>query len=239
MFHVKHKTFDVAVIGAGHAGVEAALASSRMGAKVCLITFSPDDIGTMSCNPAMGGLGKGHLIREIDALGGLIGRCSDLSGIQFRILNKTRGEAVQGPRAQIDRNFYKKNAKELVCNSKLHLIFDEVTDIKTTTKGKDVIKSIVTSLNGEIFCKSIIVTTGTFLSGLIYRGNEKWPAGRLGSEPSIKLAKFFNSRKFRINRLKTGTPPRLFAESIDFKKCATQNGDFKPEPFSFLTNSQK
>ena len=238
MFHVKQKNFDIVVVGAGHAGMEAAIVASKMGASTALITFSENDIGTMSCNPAMGGLGKGHLIREIDALGGVIGICSDLSGIQFRVLNKTRGEAVQGPRAQIDRNFYKKNAKELVLNSKLHLIFDEVTDIKTTKKKeKDTIQSIVTSLNDEIFCKSIIVTTGTFLSGLIYRGNEKWPAGRLGSEPSIKLAKFFNSRRFTINRLKTGTPPRLFAKSIDFKKCATQKGDFKPEPFSFLTDS--
>ena len=238
MFHVKQKNFDVVVVGAGHAGMEAAIVASKMGASTALITFSDNDIGTMSCNPAMGGLGKGHLIREIDALGGVIGVCSDLSGIQFRVLNKTRGEAVQGPRAQIDRNFYKKNAKELVYNSKLDLIFDEVIDIKTKkNKGIDTIKSIVTSLHGEIFCKSIIVTTGTFLSGLIYRGNEKWPAGRLGSEPSIKLAKFFHSRKFRINRLKTGTPPRLFAESIDFKKCVKQNGDLEPEPFSFLTTS--
>ena len=170
MFHVKQKNFDIVVVGAGHAGMEAAIVASKMGASTALITFSENDIGTMSCNPAMGGLGKGHLIREIDALGGVIGICSDLSGIQFRVLNKTRGEAVQGPRAQIDRNFYKKNAKELVLNSKLHLIFDEVTDIKTTKiKGKDTIQSIVTSLNDEIFCKSIIVTTGTFLSGLIYR----------------------------------------------------------------------
>ncbi len=238
MFHVKHKTFDVAVIGAGHAGVEAALASSRMGAKVCLITFSPDDIGTMSCNPAMGGLGKGHLIREIDALGGLIGRCSDLSGIQFRILNKTRGEAVQGPRAQIDRNLYKKNAKKLLLSEKIEMVYDEVTDIETKKKkNKECIKGLITDKNGKISCKSIIITTGTFLSGKIYRGEEKWSAGRLGADPSIKLSNFFKSRKFIVNRLKTGTPPRIYAKSINFNKCEVQKGDKNPEPFSFLTEA--
>ena len=168
-------------------------------------------------------------------MGGLIGRCSDLSGIQFRILNKTRGEAVQGPRAQIDRNLYKKNAKKLLLSEKIEMVYDEVIDIETQkTNNKECIKGLITEKNGKISCKSIIITTGTFLSGKIYRGEEKWRLVDF-TDPSVKLSNFFKSKKFIVNRLKTGTPPRIYAKSIDFNKCEVQKGDRYPEPFSFLT----
>ena len=228
--------YDVLVIGAGHAGVEAAVMSSRLGANVGILTFSKNDLGTMSCNPAMGGLGKGHLIREIDAMGGIMGIASDRSGIQFRMLNRTRGEAVQGPRAQIDRNKYKENINILVKNEKIHIIEDEVVDILTKfIKKQEFVQGIETSGNKKIFCKSLIVTTGTFLSGVIYMGDKAWAAGRLGCKPSEKLANFFKKRLFKTYRLKTGTPPRLLGNSIDFKKCIPQEGDSPITPFSFLT----
>ena len=232
------KTFDILVIGAGHAGVEAAIAADRIGARTAIISFRKSDLGIMSCNPAMGGLGKGHLIREIDAMGGVIGIASDLSGIQFRMLNKTRGEAVQGPRAQIDRNLYQKNIKKIISDSGVSVIEGEVIGIVTKKKnGKEYITGIEVRGVGKLNCKKLVVTTGTFLSGLIYRGNKKWKAGRLNAKPSFDLAKFFTNNEFKTYRLKTGTPPRLSGNSIDFKKCIVQEGDRKPEPFSFLTKS--
>ncbi len=230
--------FDVVVIGAGHAGIEAAVASARMGARTAVITFSQDDIGTMSCNPAMGGLGKGHLIREIDAMGGIIGRASDLSGIQFRMLNKTRGEAVQGPRAQIDRNLYRTNCQKLLKNEKISFIYDEVINILThRVSHKELISGVETSNSLKIKCSTIIVTTGTFLAGRIFCGKESWSAGRLGSRPALKLSRFFKDRGFSMLRLKTGTPPRIVGSSINYKKCVVQKGDKNPVPFSFLTKS--
>ena len=239
MFHVKQFiSYDVIVIGAGHAGVEAATMASRLGAKTALITFKKDDIGTLSCNPAMGGLGKGHLIREIDAMGGLIGNASDLSGIQFRVLNRTRGTAVQGPRAQIDRLQYKENMYQLINNENIDIIFDEVIDVTLETKNNlKRINSVRLSEKGKIICKSLIVTTGTFLKGRIHQGKKNWSAGRMGANPSIKLANFFKDQKFKMLRLKTGTPPRLSSNSIDYNKCMIQYGDKKPEPFSFLRES--
>jgi len=235
MFHVKQK-YDVIVVGAGHAGVEAATMSSRLGMKVAIVTFDMTDIGTLSCNPAMGGLGKGHLIREIDALGGLIGIASDKSGIQFRVLNKTRGAAVQGPRAQIDRNLYKLNMLSLLKKEDVEIIEDEVEDIKTGTfKGNVNISGIALVKRGVLLCRSVIITTGTFLGGKIYRGRESWKAGRLGCKPSIKLSKFIN-HFFKVSRLKTGTPPRLKGSSINYEKCEIQKGDRNPEPFSFITD---
>jgi len=235
MFHVKQK-YDVIVVGAGHAGVEAATMSSRLGMKVAIVTFDMTDIGTLSCNPAMGGLGKGHLIREIDALGGLIGIASDKSGIQFRVLNKTRGAAVQGPRAQIDRNLYKLNMLSLLKKEDVEIIEDEVEDIKTGTfKGNANISGIALVKRGVLLCRSVIITTGTFLGGKIYRGRESWKAGRLGCKPSIKLSKFIN-HFFKVSRLKTGTPPRLKGSSINYEKCEIQKGDRNPEPFSFITD---
>ena len=235
MFHVKQK-YDVIVVGAGHAGVEAATMASRLGMNVAIVTFNMEDIGTLSCNPAMGGLGKGHLIREIDALGGLVGIASDKSGIQFRVLNKTRGAAVQGPRAQIDRNLYKYNMLKLLKKENVEIIEDEVEDIKTSIcKGNANISGLTLVKTGILLCKSIIITTGTFLGGRIYRGQESWEAGRLGCNPSIKLSKFFNNF-FKVSRLKTGTPPRIKGNSINYEKCEVQKGDSNPEPFSFITD---
>ena len=232
------KNFDVLVVGAGHAGVEAAVMASRMGANTAIITFSKEDIGRLSCNPAMGGLGKGHLIREIDAIGGVIGQASDLSGIQFRMLNKTRGEAVQGPRAQIDRNLYKLNILSLIENEKISLLYDEVLDISLCSKGgSKFVKALELQNLGKVFCKAVIITTGTFLRGIIHQGQNSWSAGRINSKPSIKLASFFEENKFKTLRLKTGTPPRLVANSIDFSKCKKQYGDQNPETFSFLNDS--
>ena len=232
------KSYDVLIIGAGHAGVEAAVASDRIGAKTALISFKKSDLGVMSCNPAMGGLGKGHLIREIDAMGGVIGLASDHSGIQFRMLNRTRGEAVQGPRAQIDRNKYKENIHRIIDNSGVEVIEGEVRDIITKKRNNDeYVVGVETNSEGKIFCKKLVVTTGTFLSGIIYRGKEKWKAGRLNAKPAFELAKFFKNKEFKTYRLKTGTPPRLRGDSINYKNCIIQEGDRDPEPFSFLTQS--
>ncbi len=232
--------YDVVVVGGGHAGIEAATMSSRLAAKTALITFHKNDIGTLSCNPAMGGLGKGHLIREIDAMGGLIGRASDMSGIQFRVLNKTRGEAVQGPRAQIDRNKYRKNLSDLVEKEKFEIIYDEVEDILTHNKsGQKTIEGLSLKNLGKILCKSLIITTGTFLKGVIHQGEKSWSAGRIGSKPSLKLANFFKVNNFNLLRLKTGTPPRLQGNSINYNLCVKQEGDKKPEAFSFMTKKLK
>ena len=232
MFHVKQKFYDVVILGGGHAGVEAAAAASKIGAKTALITFSRKDLGAMSCNPAMGGLGKGHLIREIDALGGIIGQASDISGIQFRMLNRTKGEAVQGPRAQIDRNKYKKAVSGLL--KTLTIFEDEIEEIHLEKNIRKV-RSVKLKELGNLNCQSLIVTTGTFLNGLIHCGQKSWSAGRLGAKATTKLAKFFLKEKFVIRRLKTGTPPRLLGSSINFKKCIEQKGDSQPVPFSFLT----
>ena len=241
MFHMKQNNiFDVLIVGAGHAGVEAAAASSRLGMKTGLITFSEKDIGTLSCNPAMGGLGKGHLIREIDALGGLIGKASDMSGIQFRVLNKTRGEAVQGPRAQIDRFQYIANMGKLINNENIELILDEVVDIKVSMNSGDKhITGLILKDKGSILCKSLIVTTGTFLGGIIHQGDVSWPAGRMGDKPSNELSDFFKSNNFKMLRLKTGTPPRLCGKSVNYNDCIKQKGDKTPESFSFMTDQIK
>ena len=238
---MKHNSkFDVIVVGGGHAGVEAAVMSSRLGAKTAIVTLDKEDIGTLSCNPAMGGLGKGHLIKEIDAMGGVIGKASDLSGIQFRVLNKTRGEAVQGPRAQIDREKYKENLKILLAKEEIKYLYDEVSDIiLDESKNKKKIIGLQLKSLGKVLCNSVIITTGTFLRGLIHQGCKSWSAGRIDCKPSTRLAYFFEKHNFKLLRLKTGTPPRLLMESIDFTKCETQKGDSKPEPFSFLTDSLK
>ncbi len=228
--------YDVLVIGGGHAGVEAAVMASRLKMKVAIVTFSADDIGVMSCNPAMGGLGKGHLIREIDAMGGVMGLASDSSGIQFRMLNRTRGEAVQGPRAQIDRNKYKNNISDIISNEGINVLEDEVTDILTSSTGnKKIIRGIETEFRGKITCGKVILTTGTFLSGRIFMGQETWSAGRIGGSSSKKLANFFKKNIFSTFRLKTGTPPRIKGDSVDFSKCIVQEGDKVPTPFSFMT----
>ena len=238
VFHVKQtNNFDVVVVGGGHAGVEAAYAATKLGAKTLIVTFSEDDLGQLSCNPAIGGLGKGHLVREIDALGGVMGQAADLSGIQFRILNKSRGEAVQGPRAQIDRNIYKESIKKIIHNENIEIKQDEVVDIhiqKDQRNHKYKVSSVTLKNFGKTICGALIVTTGTFLSGKIYCGNQTWLAGRLGGKSSSNLPKFFKNNKFLFRRLKTGTPARLCARSINYHKCTPQYGDTSPSPFSFL-----
>ena len=227
-----YKKYSVIVIGGGHAGVEAACAAARTGVDVALITHKIDKIGEMSCNPAIGGLGKGHLVREIDALDGVMGRAIDKGGIQFRMLNESRGAAVRGPRAQADRGLYKKAVFDAVKQQKnLDIIEGSVEDVGIK-EGK---VGFVEINNGEkIKCSSVVLTTGTFLRGLIRLGNKSYPAGRVGDNPSIELAKKIEMLKFSIGRLKTGTPPRILKKSINFNELEEQLPDAKPIPFSFI-----
>jgi tRNA uridine 5-carboxymethylaminomethyl modification enzyme len=227
--------FDVVVIGAGHAGCEAANAAARLGAKTAVVTFSLDLIAQMSCNPAIGGIAKGHLVREIDALGGLMGRVIDQTGIQFRMLNRSRGPAVQAPRAQADRALYRQQMRrELEAVPNLFLRQGEVISI--LTEGGRVIG--VELMDGRLLrAEAVVITTGTFLNGLIHIGERRFSAGRSGEPPSIKLAENLRELGFRVARLKTGTPPRLDGRSIDFKAFEEQPGDEFPTPFSFTTRS--
>jgi tRNA uridine 5-carboxymethylaminomethyl modification enzyme len=227
--------FDVVVIGAGHAGCEAANAAARGGAKTAVVTFSLDLIAHMSCNPAIGGIAKGHLVREIDALGGLMGRVIDQTGIQFRMLNRSRGPAVQAPRAQADRALYRSQMRrELESIPNLYLRQGEVIRILT----EDDRVAGVELMDGRLLrADAVVITTGTFLNGLIHIGARRFSAGRSGEPPSIKLAENLRELGFRIARLKTGTPPRLDARSIDFKAFEEQPGDDFPTPFSFTTRA--
>jgi tRNA uridine 5-carboxymethylaminomethyl modification enzyme len=227
--------FDVVVIGAGHAGCEAANAAARVGAKTAVVTFSLDMIAQMSCNPAIGGIAKGHLVREIDALGGLMGRVIDQTGIQFRMLNRSRGPAVQAPRAQADRALYRSQMRrELESIPNLYLRQGEVIRILT----EDDRVAGVELMDGRLLrADAVVITTGTFLNGLIHIGARRFSAGRSGEPPSIKLAENLRELSFRIARLKTGTPPRLDARSIDFKAFEEQPGDDFPTPFSFTTRA--
>ncbi len=228
------KCFDVIVIGGGHAGIEAASSSSRIGANTALITMDKKKIGEMSCNPAIGGLGKGHLVREIDALDGLMAKAIDLSGIQFRMLNRSRGPAVHGPRSQADRKLYKASVKQLLDSQvNLSIVEGTIKDIKVKD-GK--INGVILEDNTFYKAKSVVLTTGTFLGGIIHIGNERIAAGRIGDRSSDILSKKIRQLKLPIGRLKTGTPPRIKKDSINWKKVEMQSADPVPIPFSYMNN---
>jgi len=226
-------SFDVVVIGGGHAGCEAAAASARLGVNTALYTHKIETIGEMSCNPAIGGLGKGHLVREIDALDGVMGDVADKSGIQFRLLNKSRGPAVRGPRTQSDRALYRKfMQKKLLSYCNLRVFSDPV--IRFIFNENSII-GFETQSGKTVFCKKLILTTGTFLNGLIHVGEEQTPAGRFNEKPSTGLSEQLKKYNFKIGRLKTGTPPRLDGRTINFNNLEEQKADEDPYYFSFLT----
>ncbi|XP_049855553.1 protein MTO1 homolog, mitochondrial isoform X1 [Schistocerca gregaria] len=238
--------YDVIVVGGGHAGSEASAAAARMGCRTLLITHKKETVGEMSCNPSFGGIGKGHLMKEIDALDGICGRMCDLSGIQYKVLNKRKGPAVWGPRAQIDRELYKYHIQkelfhntpnlEVMVSSVEDLIMEDVNSLECGNAQK-CCAGVMLSNGTEVRSKSVILTTGTFLKGQINIGLEVRPAGRIGDAPAIGLAKTLERLGFRMGRLKTGTPPRLDGRTIDFSVCVKQPGDNPPMPFSFMNES--
>jgi len=233
--------FDVIVIGAGHAGCEAAFVAARIGAKTALITIDANSIGQMSCNPAIGGIAKGHMVREVDALGGIMGQVIDATGIQFRLLNRSRGPAVQSPRAQADRNLYRvEMARRLSATQNLTIVEGEVAEIvisdaSQSTFGGPAATGVRLADGTLIKGQSVVLTTGTFLNGLIHIGKKTFQAGRAGEPAALRLAECVRSIGFRMGRLKTGTPPRLDGRTIDYSEFERQPGDVRPTPFSFKT----
>ncbi len=247
MFHVKRKlglgsllsggmtSFDVIVVGGGHAGCEAAAAAARTGARTGLVTHSFASIGTLSCNPAIGGLGKGHLVREIDALDGLMGRVADAAGIQFRVLNRAKGPAVRGPRAQMDRRLYRAEMqKAIAAVPNLAVIEAEAAELRIAA-GE--VEALILADGRALACGALVLTTGTFLRGMIHIGAERIPAGRVGESPAQRLSESLLRHGFTLGRLKTGTPPRLDGRTIEWASLERQRGDAEAEPFSFLTKA--
>ena len=233
--------YDVIIIGGGHAGTEAAAASARMGANTLLLTHKIETIGEMSCNPAIGGLGKGHLVREIDALDGVMAKAIDKSGIQFRILNQRKGPAVRGPRAQADRRLYKEAVQDILNNTNnLTIIAGAVEDlIIDDHDAKPYVSGVITADGKKFGAKQVVLTTGTFLRGMIHIGEKQIPAGRVGDAPSNGLSNTLEKLNFTLDRLKTGTPARLDGNTINWDLTTEQVGDLPPEPFSFLTDKVK
>lgn len=236
MFHVKHdQSFDVVVVGGGHAGTEAAAAAARAGARTALVTHSWSTIGAMSCNPAIGGLGKGHLVREIDAFDGLMGRVADAAGIQFRVLNRSKGPAVRGPRAQADRKLYA-GAMQVAIRETVGLTVVE-SQVEDLIEADGRVSGVVLSDGTRVSAGAVVITTGTFLRGLIHIGERKIAAGRIGEAPAVGLARTLERFGFVLGRLKTGTPPRLERATIDWDGLEQQDGDDPPEPFSTMTDT--
>ena len=233
--------FDVVVIGGGHAGTEAALAAARMGVKTLLLTHNIETLGQMSCNPAIGGIGKGHLVKEIDAMGGIMAKAADRAGIQFRILNSRKGPAVRATRAQADRVLYKAAVRKALENQPNLVLFQQAVDdlIVETVDGEQRVTGVVTQMGLKFKAKAIVLTVGTFLGGLIHIGDKNYSGGRAGDPPSIALANRLRDLPFRVDRLKTGTPPRIDSRSIDYSELAEQPGDRPVPVFSFTGSADE